>query len=238
MNQQKPNSFCRYGICLVVLCLCGCLILSIGATFARYRTEYLVETYKFEAYAPQSYLLHGEVATEEQIAAVGQGNWPEYPDSWTMYDLSTAPIIILVEGDPGGDDLVFLPNAQLRFAVSNGLSEAQYTGRDQRISLQLVAPLTVEDPLGLTVVLTGPDLLEPEKQTHYVAVPEQIEEGSFLYKAYGDGWVYRFYEEDEITQVAFPLAGDGLVYTNFAISVKGTVPASLLSLEITGQYKK
>ena len=238
MSQQKPHSFRRYGICLVVLCLCGCLFLSIGATFARYRTEYQVEAYKFEAYAPQSYLLHGEVTTQEQIDAIDQGTWPEYPNNWTMYTPETAPFVYLVVGAPGEDDVVLRPDAQLRFSVSNGLTDEQYTQRDQLISLQLVAPLTVEDPTKLTVVLSGPDLLEPEKEVQYLAVPEAIEEGSFLYETYGYGWVYRFYEEDEVTQAAFPLSGDGLEYTNFAISIKGTIPLSLLSLEITGKYQK
>ena len=236
MNQQKPHSFRRYGICLAVLCLCGCLILSFGATFARYRTEYLTESYYFEAYAPQSYLLHGEVVTEEQLAVVGEGQWPEYPTSWTMYEPSTAPIIILVEGEDGEDDLVFRPDAQLRFSVSNGASAVDYTKRDQMISLQLVAPLTVGDPKQMTVVLSGPDLLEPEKEAHYTAAPEEIAAGSYLYETYGDGWVYRFYEEDGRTPVTFPLTGEGLDFINFALSVKGDVPASLLGLEITGVY--
>lgn len=238
MNQQKPHSLRRYGICLAVLCLCGCLILSVGVTFARYRTEYLAETYKFEAYNPQSYLLHGEVVTEEQLAAAAEGQWPDYPLAWSMYSVSTAPIIILVEGDAeaGEDDLVFQPTAQLRFSVSNGVSKVDYTKRDQLISLQMVAPLTVGDPQELRVILSGPDLLEPEKVAHYTAVPEPIVAGSYLYETYGDGWVYRFYEEDGRTPVTFPLSGEGLDFTNFALSVKGDVWASLLSLEIAGVY--
>lgn len=238
MNQRKPHSFRRYGICLVILCLCGCLFLGIGVTFARYRNEYLVQTYKFEAYSVQNFLLHGEVTTEEQIAAASQGEWPDYYQDWVLYDQSNAPIITLKEGDPedGSDDLIFLPDAQLRFSVSNGESGDSYTARDQKIRLQVVAPLTVENPDALTVVLTGPDLLETEKQTHYTAVPEPIAAGSYLYETYGDGWVYRFYEEDGRTQAAFTLSGDGLDFINFALSIRGDISASLLSLEITGQY--
>ena len=236
MNQQKPHSFRRYGICLVSLCLCGCFILSIGVTFARYRTEYLTQPYVFEAYLPQNYQLHGEVTTEEQLAAIGEGQWPDLPLYWTLYDVSNAPLIVLVEGETDEEDVLFLPDAQMRFSVSNGTSKDNYTKRDQLISFQLVAPLTVEYSGELKVVLSGPDLLEPEKQAHYVGVAEPILAGSYLFEAYGEGWVYRFYEEDGRTPVEFPLTGRGLDFSNFAISVKGDVPASLLSMEITGRY--
>ena len=69
-----------------------------------------------------------------------------------------------------------------------------------------------------------------------MGVAEPVLAGSYLFEAYGEGWVYRFYEEDGRTPVEFPLTGRGLDFSNFAISVKGDVPASLLSMEITGRY--
>lgn len=238
MNQQKLHRLRRYGICLVILCLCACVVLSIGVTYARYRTDYLTESYYFTTYMPQSYRLHGEV-TDEWKAEVQNGNWPEFATGWTLLENAQTDTGSETGADTGTDaeaEATVQADAELRFSVSNGESGMQYSRRDQAVTIQLVASLTIEAPEKLTVTLTGPDPLYPNKQIQYIAVPQQIQEGSFLYEIYGDGWVYRFYPEDSKEEISFSLAGRRLSYTNFVIGVAGDVAPSLLSLEITTRY--
>lgn len=222
MNQQKRNNLYRYGICVVILCLCTCVVLATGVSYARYRTEFLTQSFQFSTQTPQSIYLHGEVA-EGQAAKAQGGDWPECPTGWTVPTMT-------------GNQEILLPDAELRFSVSNGNSIYEYASRDQQFTVEIVAALTIENPDKLTVQMTAESPDDGELQD-YIAVPERILEGSFLYGSYGDGWIYRFYD-DEGEPLVFRLEGGYLNYQNFIIQVAGNVSPSLLSLEISGQYSQ
>lgn len=221
MNQRKPHILSRYWIWLVALCLCACMVLGVGVSYARYRTDFLTESYKFSAGAAENILMHGEV-TEELTSAVLQGQWPEVPAGWTQLEQSQT------EGTQ--------PEAELKFSVSNGESGANYAKRDQAVSIQLVAGLTIEAPEKLTVTMTAPGAEENSETMRYTAVPEPILEGSFLYDTYGSGWVYRFYDAETGEQLTLLLEGGELSYMNITLSVAGDVSPSLLNLEISARY--
>lgn len=79
---------------------------------------------------------------------------------------------------------------QLAFAISNGPSEAEFAPVHQTVCLRVVASLgawneEMSEPLRLTV----------GEQT-YAAVAQRIAEGTALYTQFGDGWVFRFQDED------------------------------------------
>lgn len=220
MDQRKRKTPSKYWIWLVVLCLCVCMMLGIGVSYARYRTDFLTQTYKFSTGSPETVRMYGEV-TEEWTTSVLQGKWPEVPAGWTEVE----------QTETNGQ-----ASAELSFCVSNGSSETGYVWRDQAVSIQLVAALTIEDSEFLTVTMTVQEMQTDGEEIQYTAVPEPILEGSFLYDTYGYGWVYRFYDEETDKQLTLLLEGGKLSYKNVTVSVAGDVAPSLLNLEIVAYY--
>ena len=107
----------------------------------------------------------------------------------------------------------------------------------------MIALLSIEDPENLKVTLTVTDMGVIDEEGIYVVgdtkqysgVATKIKEGSRYASAYGEGWVYRFYDEEE-KELHLPLEGGALTYKNCVLSVSGTGNTSLLSLEISGKY--
>ena len=80
---------------------------------------------------------------------------------------------------------------QLSFAISYVSSNRKFAPADQVVCLRVVASLGVwneemSSPLSLTV-----------GENTYIATPQRIAENSALYTQFGDGWVFRFYDDEE-----------------------------------------
>lgn len=228
MDQRKLHIRSRYWIWLEISCLCICMVLGIGVSYARYRTDFMTESYKFVAGEPEAILMYGEVTKEWADDVLG-GLWPAAPTGWT-------PVEQAETAGEAAEGALLPMDAELRFCVSNGESGTLYAHRDQAVSIQLVASLTIGAPELLTVTMTVPGTEENAAEIRYTALPEPILEGSFLYDTYGHGWVYRFYDEKTGDQLTLLLEGGQLSYTNVTVGVAGDVSPSLLNLEISGRY--
>lgn len=202
---KMRNSLLR----IIILCLCVCLLLGVGVTYARYRTEMLTISYWFQPGYQDSIVMRGVVKDDTEAKA---GVWNVLPDSWEHIAWNIA---------------------QLEFSVSNGSSGTNYATRDQAVSIQLIASLSIQSPENLTVSIITTD--DEGLDVTYYGVPEEIRKGSFLHSLYGDGWVYTFVDENDSEQT-FLLKGNRLSYRNFTICVEGNVEPALLSIELNGAY--
>lgn len=79
---------------------------------------------------------------------------------------------------------------QLSFAISNGRTNSSYAHADQQAVVRLVASLGAwqENSTESIHLFVG--------NQFYVAEAERITEGSALFDQFGDGWVFRFVDED------------------------------------------
>ena len=121
---------------------------------------------------------------------------------------------------------------QLSFAVSNGPSNSKFASVDQTVCLRVVASLGVLreemlQPLSLTV-----------GENTYTATAQRIMESSALYTQFGDGWVFRFYD-DEGNELQWELAGGQFSYMQALLCVDATVgDTGLLRLQAVAEVKE
>jgi hypothetical protein len=80
---------------------------------------------------------------------------------------------------------------QLPFTVANGVSAQSYTKQSQRFTVQLIGSLGLGDPLPKVEL----QITEQGSRQTYQGIPTGIAKGSALYRTYGEGWVFQFYDE-------------------------------------------
>lgn len=209
MAMDQPKKMRRTSLRIIILCLCVCLFLSVGVTYARYRTELMTISYWFQPSNQDTIVMRGLVRDEAEARS---GVWNLPPENWIYLDWDTA---------------------QLEFSVSNGTSTKDFAIRDQQVTVQLIASLNIQNPEALTVSLVTLD--EEGREVIYYGVPEEIRRGSALHGLYGPGWVYTFVDENDVGQTFF-LKGNRLSYHNITVSVEGYVEPALLSIELKGSY--
>lgn len=114
--------------------------------------------------------------------------------------------------------------SRLSFAVSNGGAE-----QDQCFLLRIIGSLGTwsEDPeKTLTLTVEG---------VTYTAAVSPIVQGTALYAAFGDGWVFRFLDVDG-NELNWNLEGGALSYTEMTLCLEGEAEsAGLLQLQIVSQ---
>lgn len=110
----------------------------------------------------------------------------------------------------------------LSFAVGNGSAET-----DQVFCLRVVGSLgTWSEDGEKTLTLTVGDVT-------YTASASPITQGTALYSAFGDGWVFRFLDVDE-NELNWNLEGGTLSYIKMTLCMEGgEKSAGLLQLQIT-----
>lgn len=150
---------------LLVTVLLLTAVLAVGPGLARFQAEES-QPLVFVPAAPGKVYL-GTMATPDESNVSGFD--PQEMNHWETVD--------------GG--------LQLPFTVANGASGESKTLQTQSFTVQLIGSLGLGNPL--------PDVelhvMEPEGQQVYRGMPTQIAQGSPLYQTYGDGWVFRFYDE-------------------------------------------
>lgn len=160
------KAWTKYRFFLTILCLCVCIVLSVGAAYARYQWEFPRRSYVFAPELPDNIFMCGSVPGEW----LDHGNLPELGEKWISTD----------------------HGVKLDFGVTNGNAE-HISQQKQSYVIRLAAGLGIEDPEKLTVTLYWWD---EEGELHWetgTAVP--ILEGSMLHASHGDGWVYEFHTE-------------------------------------------
>ena len=206
MRKRQHNKSNSVMTGLLVMCLSACLVLMVGVSYARYQQDFEPVDYLFAADEGTELLLGG-VVTQSWLDA---GNWPKNP-SWQAGET----------------------DAKLQFSVSNGRGVSAYARQDQAYTLQLLAGLTIERAEQITVQLS----YEKDGQTVQLhGVAEEIPDGSMLQSRFGDGWIYRFCDENGKEQV-FDLPGGALHYQNFSLTISGTTDPALLQVRVNVPYK-
>lgn len=206
MSATKQSHIRKIVLCLTLLILAACLLLMVGTTLGRYLQQLAQVSYLFTPAPQDAVSVFAGSVTEEMIES---GVMPASEPEWEQID--------------GG--------MKLQMSITNG-TPAEFAQRHQKVCLQLAAGLAVEDPQNLTVTISYLD--ENGEETLLTGVPTAIAEGSFQNNTYGAGWNYRFYLGEE--EHYFQLPGGLFSYQNITVTVIGDVAATLLDLQVTGQY--
>lgn len=190
----------------MLLCLILSILLLFGITYGRYRQDFPAVSYEFVADGGGTIVLGG-VANQSWV---DKGAWPAVPSAWT------------VSGD----------RASLEFSISNGRAADQFTQRSQAAMVRLVAGLGIGAPENMTVMLS---YTQDGQTVTLTGQAEKIQEGTLVYKNYGDGWIYRFYDTVG-NEKTFTLSGGKRSYQNLTITLEGETDPILCQLQVMGRY--
>lgn len=228
MNQRKPNMTRWYALGLAVILAVGGLVMSVGVTWARYRTDVNGSIF-FQSRKPLAVWL-GKMETADDGGAVftptGQRSWEQ------------------VDG-----------KLQLDFAVANGTSLEVFETADQRFHIRLLGSLGAwsgEETAAIYLVIPPVEIpaeeeteTETEETTEQIpAVPAEptrvkatavrIEPNTQLWSTFGDGWAFCFLDEQTGEELAWTLEGGGLSCLDLDLVIEGgtLTDTSLLQLQI------
>jgi len=219
MDRRKLNISSRYSLGLAAVLVIFCLVVSTGVTWARYRTE-VDESIHFKAREPVSVYLgkveYGEDDTAAENAAEGkfvqtnEGSWERNEDG----------------------------ELQLKFAIANGSSEAEFEERNQQVYIRLVGSLGIQSE-GKTISpkLKFPQEDKPEEPQQVEATAIRIAPESPMYTTFGEGWMFCF-TDNEGEELTWTLEGGELNYIEMELTLEGGTLAdtSLLQLQIASRH--
>lgn len=203
MEKLKRVFSTKATLCLALSLLLTCAAAAVGVTYARYQWEFTQASYFFTPENRAALTVYGAHLSD---AVLDTGSLPATSGTWEPMD--------------GG--------MEMDFSVANGKPDA-FLHQDQQFVIRLAVGLTAGDVANLSVALSYTD--GDGNPATVTAKPSPIPAGSFQHSAFGDGWVYRFHVEDE--ELRFALRGDAFDYWHFTVTVTGTVPATLLDLQVT-----
>ena len=215
MKHRKLNTpvYLSLGLCAVLMVLC--LMVATGTTFARYRLD-------------QTLSMEMEARPLDQV----------YLGRWGIDEDTDKPIFLTDEQNTWK---TVDGETSLEFTVSNGLTEESFAGKDLRVYVRIVGTLDIRNggngPVLKLLVPAGEEGEDPEE---FIGKPERIPQGTQLYHIFGEGWIFRFCDEEgeEIFQT---LEGGSLNWTELKLIME--LPqgdpnsyTGLLQLQITGDY--
>lgn len=223
MNQRKTNRSLWYSMALAVLLCIAFLVVATGTTLARYRLERDANL-TFEARPPEQIALgtEREITAEEATADLLIGTKVFDPTQQAEWEKT----------DSG---------YQMTLAVANGISDTEFSARDQRITLRLAGTIgmtvenqtqTSEDPetvaegetqageeaLTISLILppeTGETEATTLKATHTPIIP-----GTPLHTKMGDGLIFTF-QDAEGKEPYWELPGGKLSYVTITLTMEG-----------------
>lgn len=210
MNQRKPNSSLRYSLGLsIVLCIAA-LVISMGTSFARYRTEKNGDLTFAVREGTSVYV--GTIQTDTiQGTEVFQ---PQDELYWEYVDGS----------------------AQLNMVIANGPSMSQYAIRDMEVQFRFVGTLAFWQGMEpARMYVTIPSEKDPNVTETLQAVATPIAEGTALHYEYGDGVLYTI--QDANGEIARILPGGKFSGIEVTITMENltTEDAAQLSSLITSR---
>ena len=226
MNQRKPNKIRWYALALTVLLAVGCLVMSVGVTWARYRTDMSAGIF-FQARKP--------LAVRLGITSVNEdGNIVFVPTDQHSWAQANGKLY-------------------LDFAMANGISVEEFEAEDQRFHIRLLGSLGAwsgEETAAITLMIP-PALEEAREETDEptqdgttgeipaepVAVPTvagQIQPNTQLWTEFGDGWEFRFLDPQTGKELVWSLEGGKLSCLELELVIEGGTLAdtSLLQLQM------
>lgn len=223
MNQRKTNRSLWYSLGLAVLLCIAFLVVATGTTLARYRLEREAQV-TFEARPPEQIALGTEREITAEEAATG------LPVDKKVFDPTKKAE--WEKTDSG---------YRMTLAVANGISDTEFSARDQRITLRLVGTIGVtgenqaqnaEDPEAvaegetqaaeeaLTISLILPPKAGETESTTIKATHTQIIPGTPLHTNIGDGVIFTF-RDTEGNEPYWDLPGGKLNYVTITLTMEG-----------------
>lgn len=169
-----------------MICLVVCVLLTVGVSYARYRTGAMARI-DFESRSLSQLWLW-------ELAPVSEGG-EESPEPTAPHAPQNG-----VWSEIDGDTNVF------RFRLTNGETEQSVAETDILADVLLDVGQGFDDPWWLNVTLYTTN--DNNEELRYLGVPTQIAEGSVLYNRFGEGWCFRFYpltEQDTVDMHKEPL---------------------------------
>ena len=233
MSKPKSNISRWYSLGLGALLVAGCLMLGIGTTFARYRTDAQTGIL-FEPRVPITVTLgrmNGENNEFDSTAPIG---WEMQPDGSMRMNL--------VVSTPEQQDKPL--DFRVRFLGSLHAWSGKPTDESTETTTATTDATTEETfPLDMTpqatVILTDGTRLEDDTEQVWTAEVMRIPPNSALYHSFGEGWVFRFLDE-EGEELTWTLENGQLscVELNITISGDAFTGTSLLQLQVVAEHAK
>jgi len=177
----------------------------VGVTYARYQWDSPRQSYIFTPDKPDQVQLSGSIT--EQV--LEEGELPPFTGQWEQTQTGM----------------------KLTFAVTNGTA-SEPAQRNQKFTLYLTGGVGIGSAEALTVTLNWQDSEGNLIQTP--AMVQAVERGTLLYDSMGDGWVFRFYDQQQ--ELSFLLEGGNMNYENFTLTVSGLTDPAMLDLRVEGNY--
>lgn len=222
MNHRKLNISRWYALGLAALLLAGCMVLAVGTSLARYRYE-TQKKLLFEPRAPIAVMVTKltETAALDTETAVG---WEKQEDGKLLLNFAVTNVVSIEDGE------MTCQEQDLEFRVRLVGSLKAWT-EDQAEDVTEEVVLTDGTLLQTT---TGSPETAQEKE--FVAEVMRIPENTSLYHSFGDGWVFRFLD-DEGQELTWELEGGVLscVELDITIDASAVSDTSLLQLQIIAE---
>lgn len=241
MDKRKPNISRWYVLGIAALLMTACLLLGVGTTLARYRTDSQAGIL-FEPREPVSVTLgrmkmntETEALEFDSTATIG---WETQADGSALMNF--------VISNQAQQDEPLEVRVRLLGSLHAWNGEESTTVGESETTTETTEPVTP----GGTVVLTDCTPLEDdgERETtedgteqeaqypSYAAYVMRIPENSALYHSFGDGWVFRFLD-DEGQELTWTLEEGKLSCVELNITINGDVLAgtSLFQLQIVAE---
>lgn len=215
MKHRKLNTpvYLALGLCAVLMGLC--MLIATGTTFARYRLEQQLSMEPEPRPLDQVYLGEWGVDAETKKPKF----LTDVQNTWQTVDGLT----------------------RLEFTVSNGLTEESFAWEDLRVYVRVVGTLDIRNGgNGPVLKLILPPLEEGEDPEVLIGKPERIVQDTQLYHTFGEGWIFRFCD-DQGQEVFRTLEGGSLNWLDMKLVMElpqadAAQYTGLLQLQITGDY--
>ena len=225
MNQRKQNMSRWYTLGLAVMLAVGCLVMSVGVSWARYRTE-TDRLILFQPRAPLHIRLGTMIPGENEttvFAPTDQAVWISYKDR-TQLDA------VVANGSAADDFEARTQKFHVRLVGTIGT----WSG-DETAAIRILKPgATVEEPAEPEQPTEQTEQTRPAQSPWAEATVVRIQPETALYHSFGDGWVFCFVDEISGRELTWTLEGGQLSCQELCIVIdNGTLTdTSLLQLQI------
>ena len=214
MAKRKQNISRWYMLGLAAILTAGCMLVSVGTAYARYRLD-------------SERLIFFSSKTPVQVAlGVGMNENFEHTDQfgWEPVRLTES------EGETTTTREVY----QMTFTMSNYQDLVGYDSEDILVRVRLVASQEAWNGNG-TLVLSDGVLLEDGTPRQVPATVTPIGEDTKLYHTFGMGWVFQFLDEYG-RELTWTLKGGELscVELQLTMDAAAVTGTSLLQLQVEG----
>jgi len=157
---------------------------------------------------------------------------PRDPDSIYLWGGKTGESFDPLPGSWTVDET----GSTMPFLVTNGI-KSEFSEKDVTFAVQVAATEGILDGNNLSLELL---VVDGENEPTYIAQAEKITEKTQFYNEFGEGWLYRFYDE-EGKEMTWTLKGGEMSEFSGELQISGMIDSkyfSMLQLQIVAQSGK